>query len=208
MYTISKFIFLSLYIVALPIILEVSYVLHLWLGNDVPDYTGIFTILVLVTTLVDILSTPIGMVVAASGHVARFDFWNSVLGIAALPLAYVFLVNGGNPVSVFIASLTASVAMQIATIFIMKKETGIKISNYLRSVILPLIGVVLSTALFPWLVSHFLNEGFFRLVIVTLVSVIVILLSGLFIGLDASERSLVLSYASRFLNKIRPKKHE
>lgn len=199
MFTISKFIFLSLYVVSLPIIIEISYILRLWLGNEIPDYTEIFTIIVLVTGMIDILSTPISMVIAASGQVARFDFWNSIIGMTALPIAYFVLNKGGNPVTVFIVSLLVSIVMFIVALFIMRKEIGIQLTDYYKGILLPLVSVVIITAGFPWLVSYSLQDGFLRLFVVTIVSVLVVISCGFYIGLDANERTLVVTYVKHYV---------
>ncbi len=203
MFTVSKLVFLSLYCVALPIIWEVPFVLHLWLGNEVPDFTSVFTRLVLITTLIDILSSPIGIIISASGRVARFDFWNSIIGILALPIAYVVLNNGGNPVSVFYTSLLVSFMMLIATVIVLKKETGISINNYCHDVLLPLIIVVMSTALFPGISLFFFPEGFLRLSIISVISILLVLVSGYIWGLDASERIFILNLLKRLKRTIR-----
>lgn len=201
MFTISKLIFLSLYIVALPIILEVAFILRLWLGDTIPDYTEVFTILVLITTLVDILSTPIGILISATGHVARFDFWNSILGIATLPISYIILTMGGNPITVFVVSLSVSVVMFGVSIYIMKLETGIEILFYVKNVVLPLLCIVLMSVLFPWLVVNSLDGGLIRMLLVVASSIFVVIPLGYYIGLDNTERNYIKGLIRRYLIK-------
>lgn len=202
MFTISKLTFFSLYIVALPIIVEVGYVLRLWLGDDIPDYSEVFTSLVLIITMVDIMLTPIGMFVSASGKVGRYNFWNSVLGVCVLPVAYLFLKSGASPVSVFIVSLIFSIVMYFTSIIIISYETGVKVVHYLKDVLLPILFVVFSTVMFPLFIHYGLSSGFFRLIAVVAVVVISVTVSGYYLGLDRGEKELVISYIKRFLNKI------
>ena len=203
MFTVSKLIFFSLYMVSLPIMIEVSFVLRLWLGNEIPNYTEIFTILVLIITLIDILSTPISMVINASGKVARFNLWNSILGICVLPVAFIFLKQGSDPVMVYIVSLSISIIMLFVSILIMVKETDIKVSQYIHGVLVPLFVVVISTVFLPIIVSHFLNIGFARLITIVSLSILLVCISGYFMGLDANEKELVLSFVKRFAKKIK-----
>ena len=193
MYTVSKFIFLSLYIVALPIMIETDYVLHLWLGKDVPQYTVIFTVLVLVSTMIDILNTPITMVVSATGNIGLYNFWSSILGIVVLPIAYICLKNGFNPVSVYVVSLLSSIVMQLTCMIIMKKVTKFQILNYVRRVLMPIITVVISTVFIPLFIEKHLEEGLIRFVAVTISSFAVVLLSSLLIGLNPRERYFVFT---------------
>lgn len=202
MYTVNKFIFFSLYIIALPIILEVDYVLRFWLGNDIPQYTGIFTILVLVTTMVDILSIPITMVVNASGKVGMYNFWNSILGISVLPISFVFLKSGAEPMSVYVISLFVSVLMQLTCIVIMQKVTKIRVLEYIRSVILPTLAVVLTTFFFPWIITLNMEEGLIRLIFVFFSSVLLVMLSSYYIGMHKREKRFIITIIQKVLNKF------
>lgn len=201
-FTISKISFFSLYIVALPIMVEVNFVLNIWLGNEIPDFTEIFTILVLVITLVDILSTPIGMYISASGKVARFNFWNSVIGVSVLPIAYVFLKEGLGPVYVYVISFLISIVMYMVSLVVVNYETDIKIFRYVREVLCPIALVIISTFFFPLIISKLLIPGLIRFVAVLIISVISVTVSIFFIGLDNREKEMICSYSKRIWQKI------
>lgn len=202
MFTISKFIFLSIYIVALPIMVEVSYVLRLWLGNEIPEYSEIFTVLVLIIALVDILITPIAMMISASGKIGRFNFWYSIIGISVLPIVYFFLKVGYNPVSVYVISLFLSMVMVFVSVVILKKETGIGIRFYAQKVLLPIFLVVISTFFMPLIIVNLIPAGFLRLLIIIIVSIVIVSFSSYYIGLSKDEQFLLQTYVKRFINKI------
>lgn len=54
MFSMSKISYGLLYILSLPVILELDFILSLWLGGNVPNYTIIFTRLVLVDMLINL----------------------------------------------------------------------------------------------------------------------------------------------------------
>ena len=197
MFTVSKFIFLSLYMVALPIMVETDYVLHLWLGEVVPEYTVIFTVLVLASTMFDILNTPITMVVNATGKISLYNFWISSLGLTVLPIAYFCLKNSFNPVSIYVISLLSSIVIQFVCMVIMQKITHFKIMNYIKNVLLPIMTVVMTTFLFPLLIEKNMDYGFFRFVLVIASSFIVVSLSGIIIGLNRGERDFVFAFIKK-----------
>lgn len=202
MFAISKFIFVSLYMVSLPIMIEVAYVLRLWLGNDVPEYAEIFTVLVLLITMVDIMSTPISMIMNASGLVARFNFWNSILGLTVLPFAFFVLKMGASPVSVYVVSLLLSVLMHIVSMIIMGKEIGIGLNQYFKGVLLPLLGVVISTFFLPIILSRMMTVGIYRFLMVASVSILLVFVSGYFIGLNTFEKGIVKSSIMRIRERL------
>lgn len=203
MYTISKLIFISLFIVALPIMFEVGIILRLWLGDDIPQYTEIFTILVLVITMVDILSTPISMIVSASGRIGLYNFCNSLLGIAVLPIACMFLKYGANPVSVYLVSLLISMIGFVSCLIIMQKVVNVRMKEYIQSVLLPIMMVVLTSIVVPWIITITMSESLIRLLVVVITTGVFTLGSGYFLGLNANERNLIVSYIVKLLSKFR-----
>lgn len=197
MLTVTKLIFLSLYIVALPIMYEIDFVLSLWLGKNVPDYTSVFLIIVLITALVDILVTPISMLVSAVGDIGLLNGTCGVLGLLWIPIAYFSLRNGAQAEQVLLIGLCISILTLASAVVIMQKKTTIRIPQYLQYTLLPLSGTVLLSFFIPYLLQLFFQQGFMRLAIITIVSVAWVLLVGLYVGLNSKERSFVLSYAGK-----------
>ena len=197
MFTVSKFIFLSFYIVALPVIYEIDYVLAIWLGENVPDYTSVFLIIVLVTALVDILVLPMNVLVSAVGDIAFFNSAYGIICLSWVPIAYFALRHGASPDQVLLIGLCISLIALVCSAIIMQKKTTVRIIQYIKKGILPLFGTVIFTFFVPFFVKSVFEQGFMRVFIVTLVSVVCVLLVGLYIGLDKRERSFVFSYVEK-----------
>ena len=51
MYMMSKATFIMLYMLSIPVILEIDEILSLWLGNNVPEYTSQFCVLILISMI-------------------------------------------------------------------------------------------------------------------------------------------------------------
>ena len=197
MFTVSKFIFLSFYIVALPVIYEIDYVLALWLGENVPDYTSGFLIIVLITALVDILVLPMNVLVSAVGDIAFFNSAYGILCLSWVPIAYFSLRIGATPNQVLLIGLCISLIALVCSVMIMQMKTTVRITQYLRKVVLPLLGTVLLTFFIPIFLQSVFAQGFMRVVVVTLVSLACVLFVGLYIGLDKRERLFVFSYVEK-----------
>lgn len=204
MFTASKFLFLSFYIVALPIMWEINYVLHLWLGENVPEYTPIFVLLVLTATFIDILVTPINMLVSAVGDIALFNATCGFLGVSLIPISYLALKNGASPEMVFVLGIMISAITLISAIVIMRYKSPVKIYEYLKEVLLPLLLTVLITIFSPYLFISSLGESFSRFLLVAFVSVTFTIIFSYYVGLNKRERDFILSYAAKLL-KRRPK---
>ena len=90
-YSISKLSCCFLLMMAIPISFEIDYVLHLWLGENVPEHAGMFTIIILLTSLVNNLNSATSGVVHATGIMKDYQLWGSLISIASVPIAYVLL---------------------------------------------------------------------------------------------------------------------
>jgi len=206
MNTTSKICFLLLFVAALPISIEVDFILDIWLKGVVPQHTPFFTILVLASTLIDILQTPVGMMVYATGKIAKYNIASSILSIAILPIAYYALKCGAEPEIVYILSFFISVGIQIVCVYIMSKLTGYSYLNYTKEVILPLTIVVFTSCVIP-LVAHFMMQyGVIRFCVVLILSLIITSLTGYYIAMNDNEKEFLKQIVGKvfykYCNKI------
>ena len=197
MVSISKICFLCLLTIAIPVSIEINYILKIWLGNAIPDYTAVFTCIILATALVDVLNTPISMMVLANGRIAKFNIVSSLIGLSVLPLAYLLLKITNNPVMAYWASLLISCLIQAACIIMLSKLVNFPVSDYNKEILLRIIPCVVLSVILPSIVHILLQESFLRLCVVTLVAVISVILSSCFVALNTSERSLVKQFVFR-----------
>ena len=87
-------------IFSIPLIKNIDYVLHIWLG-EVPVYTNIFIILTLVDSLVAALNNPLLFGVLAAGKIKVYEIVMSSMSILSLPVIYGILSLGAVPPYVY-----------------------------------------------------------------------------------------------------------
>jgi hypothetical protein len=203
MFSVSKVCFIMLYMMVLPVGSEIHYVLHLWLGESVPMYTGVFTILIFSISLVDVLNMPVSMIMLATGRVAKYNMVASIVGLFVLPISYIVLRMGAVPLSVFIVSLFISIVVQVVCVYIMQSVTTIKVSIYFFKVGLPLICLVVMTFFIPSILHLVMDEGMGRMVCSLLISILSVGYISYFVVLNKSERVLVKNIVSKFVVKAK-----
>ena len=200
-YSLSKISYLMLAMLSIPIIMELDYILNLWLGDDiVPDYTKSFTILVLANMVVSSLNTPVSQVVHATGRMKNYQIATSLVVCGILPISWVFLKLGYNPNSVYITSLLMSVVNQIVCNIYLKKVFPYSLSEYVKEVIWPCGIFTVLAPMPPLIVVQIFPSSFVRLLVVGTLSVIVSCIVAYFVVLNQSEKALVLKL-------IKQKKH-
>lgn len=119
-YNVSRYVFCMLWIMSYPIMLKIDYIFKLWLGNETPPYTAIFTVLVLCTGVIEAFAAPISTLVHATGKMRKFQIWVSAVIISVIPISYIILELGYSPESVFYVSLLVGICAQLTRLYIIK----------------------------------------------------------------------------------------
>ena len=201
-YGATKLSYYLIFTISLPIIVETPFILHLWLGDIVPEYTIIFTRIILLTAFVSAFANPTTGIAYATGDIKIFSIYVSVINLMIVPLAYLFLKLGYSPTSAMVVSLVITIIVQIIRLIVVAKITVLKVGDYLKKVILPVTFYTLLCGFFPLMVKRMLTDGWIRLVLVLIVSMTASLLSAWTVGLNKDERQLVLSkLGNRFKRK-------
>lgn len=199
MNSLSKISILSLYVLAYPILLEIDYVLNLWLGGDVPDYTSSFVIIVVLITFLNNMNGAVSAVVHATGKMRTYQMVGSIINLSSLPFAYYALKMGYNPNSVFWISFVFTMFMQTASLFVLRSLVDFSIRKYVRKVLYPFFLVIATSFFIPLFPYYYMVGGFMRFCVVTVVSLLSSGLSLYFMGLDKKERSLINSFLVKFI---------
>lgn len=205
-FSISKLSSCFFLMMAIPASLEIDYVLRIWLGDNVPDHTAFFTILVFCTTLVNILNGAISTVVHATGVMKNYQIWGSLVSISSVPIAFFLLKVYPVPeVALFVVFICASIGHGVS-LYIASRLVKMSLMKYLKKVVIPII-IVLAVSLAITIPVHlYLSEGVVRLLCVTILGLVSILLSLYFLAFDNSEKQLSKQLLFGVINKLKVKK--
>lgn len=183
----AKYSFFLLFALTLPILLETEIILKLWL-KIVPEYTVIFTRLVLINVLIDCISGPLMTAVQASG---KIKFYQSVVGgllLLILPLSYLFLTLGFPPQVTLYVSIFISVIALFSRLRIIGPLVNLSIRKFAQYVLGRVLLVVLVSSILPIIVISGIDSGVIRFFTVCIVSLISITLTIYWIGLRNTEQ--------------------
>lgn len=196
-YSLSKVSFILLAMLSIPIIIEINYILHLWLGDFIPDYTIQFTILVLVNMVISSLNTPVSQVVHATGKMKLYQIGTSSMVCAILPASWIFLKLGFSPISVYWVSLIITIINQYVCNLLLKKIYTYNLWEYISKVIIPCVLFSILVPIPPYIVTMLLPTSFLRLIITGCISVMSAVIISYFFVLDKSEKQMALSFIKR-----------
>lgn len=191
-YNSSRYSYYLMWLLCLPIMLRIDYILELWLGS-VPESTNQFVIWTLIYSLVNTLTNPFWMAIQAVGKLKKYVIVGSCVFFLAFPVALLF----------FKFSLPAITALQILTvirgiylltvIIITNKYVNIDIKRYILHTILPIVKVTAISLLILFLLNNLFPQNFIYLIITVVISIAITLATVYIVGTTQSERSLVMT---------------
>ena len=186
----SKYSFYLLFIIALPIILEMDTILAIWL-TSVPPYTLLFARLIIGLTLTDCLSGTIIPAVQATGRIRYYQISVCTIILLNVPIAYLFLKLGAPPESTVIISIILSCIALIMRLIVLKKLLNFPIIEYLKKVTLYDIKVAIVASILPLIIQHILPQGIWTFFIVIFVALLSTIITIYGLGLMKEERHYV-----------------
>lgn len=198
----SKFSFLLLFVMSLPVMLEAETLLGLWL-KEVPKYTPLFFRLIIITTMIDGISNPFMRAVDATGNIKKYQIIVGGILLMIVPVSYVVLKLGGAPYSVFIVHICMSFLAFLMRLYLVRKLINYSIMMYWKNVLSRLIVVVIISVVFSLFVRAKMEPSLIRLIVLSLFSASAVLLLSYNIALLPNERALL---KNKFQSIIQKKK--
>lgn len=198
----SKFSFFFLSFIALPFILEMPFILKVWL-NNIPENTIIFSRLIILLTLVNQLSIGLQTAVQAIGKIRWYQIGVGSLILLTLPGGYVLLKNGFPAYSVLVLAICIEIAAVFFRILFLKFLTNMSMLQYSYKVIfksiLPLF-VSLALLLIPY---SFMEDDLYRFILTCVLSSTLLAVCIVTCSLTRYEKGILKEIGLGLIKKIR-----
>ena len=192
----NKYAFVLLWLFIGPVLFEMTYCLRLWL-RQVPADTVIFSTILLIIILIDMLTAGFRTSVQAEGRIALYQAVIGLLLCISVPVGYLLLRLHMPASSVLWATAGGSVLAGAGRIWFVCKRIGLKAADWVNVVLRPCSVITVASCLAMAAVQISMKPGFLRAASVFLLnSGVVILLTWAFASSHA-ERSLLQMYVSR-----------
>lgn len=204
-YQTSNLSYFLLYLFALPLCIELDYVLTLWLG-EYPVYTLPFAILIIANSLTWSIKSSRVTVLHATGQIKLSNLTVGVILCFTLPVSYLFLKLGYSPISVFVITIVMTLLAELVACFVLRKYLEYSIKNYLFQVYGRCILVSVLSFPAPFIIHWFMPYGFIRLCAVTFVSILSLCLFAYYYGFSKEVRDKALAIFKNQISKILYKK--
>ncbi len=200
-YTISKFSLYFLLLLALPLCIEIDFVLEIWLGENIPQHTQTFIIIILLTSAILIPMSSQAALVHASGKMRNYQVIGSTVKILSVPISYFMLRMGYSPEWALWMVLIFDLIGLFVGMFIIRTLMSFNISEYIMKVFVPVIPVSLVTFLFTYLIHNSINNVICRFLLVLITSTAICLVLIILVGMTKEEKALFIQLIKMKLKK-------
>ena len=198
----TRLAFFLLFICALPVMFNMKEILELWLG-DVPEYTTMFCILVIINSLFGTVSQSLLRGAMATGKIRKYQIVVSIITLLNLPLSYLALKIYPDPFITVYIMILLSFAAFVARLILLHQMAGLSIIGFLQGAIIPIIittflSVGLAIGLDTLLpVTGEIGRMFSRLAILMLLCCCVVVV----FGMRKEERKMVIIFIKNRIMK-------
>ena len=176
----------------IPLILEASMVLKIWLGI-VPEYAVIFMRLVLLISLINSFSSLLAASKGATGDIKTYQLTLTIIGAFHLPLAWLVFELGGGPEYSMYVYLLIVIILQVFRIWFVCKSVKMNILRFVKDVLVRCLLVLEAASVLPVIVHVLSSPSILTTIVVGTVSVISVIFSTLYLALTTLERDAILN---------------
>ena len=186
----SKLSYLLIIIIAVPVLVEMPYLLNLWL-KKVPLYAVDFCRFEIILQLIESMSVPLATSISAKGDIKGFQIFSSLTYAIQLPIIYLYLKLGYNPLSVYYVIIFSVLILIIVRVYFAYSKCNLKVNVFLKELFYP--NIILTVAMFIIIlpIGYLMDESIFRFICVTLLSTLMLLIGIRYFVLTPFEKQLV-----------------
>ena len=196
----SKYSFLLLAMIGVPVMFEMQQLLQIWLGS-VPHYATLFGCMFILMQIVDMLSSGLGMANRAIGNIAWYTIITYTPKLFILPISWYLLErNASLYVIVFLVIMVEAVCMMLR-IPLLLNEKGFKARKYFVDVFIRSFPPVIVSVMACYALN--VLDVPFRFLLTFIVSVSLFMFVAYKYSLGDMERQKLVSLCRSALNRVR-----
>lgn len=201
-YIMSKVEYAMVFTICIPLILHLDFILKIWLGSSIPDYTSKLTLVALIIILFGSLHTPITQIFYAEGNLKWFNIIYS-LHCLCIPLGWIAFRYNLPANSIYIISLIITIIILSLSLGLMKKFFRYDIMDYTKKVLLPICIFSILTSI-PPIIFNVICEcnNWIKLSSTCLICFISASISFYYFILNSSQRKTIKTRVQVFISKI------
>lgn len=184
---------------AIPLSLEINFVLGIWL-REVPDWAAIFVVLQLIQSIITQMASSASTAVYANGNIKQYALYKSITNSLPVFLTWLAFRLGGGPVWLYIPMIVVwAILGDIVIIHYAKCLCGLRVKDFIVLVFLPIIGTSFIMLLMGFIPSFLMKQGLTRFLVTGLFTSFGMGISCLLFAITNEEKGKLLAFIRPYL---------
>lgn len=200
MYKSSKFSFFGMLILVVPLLVNLEYVMNLWL-KEVPTYAIEFIQLALIYSLIETLSNPLMIGAQATGKIKWYQIIIGTFIFLIFPINYLIFSLNNNPLNLYYVFIANSLVALLFRIFFLRKMMSLNLLHYFYKVVIPIILVSFTIFIIIQNTSFLKTTDFINLILNSALIATTILVIIALLGSTKGERRIGIQFLQSKLMK-------
>lgn len=190
---VTKMTVLLMSLIGLPIILNISEILIVWL-KEIPPYTAGICVIMILYVIFDLISSPLYILVYAKGDVKQYSIILSVIQIVYVVALFFACKLGANPTEALSLNILCAIALHIGRLVMLKRLMKFSVLKYSIDTIAPIVlPLIIMSIISYFLTSFSINSLIGTLIIKLSITELFLCLIMYFFYLNKQERHYITS---------------
>lgn len=196
----SKFSFMLLYIISLPIYITAPQILDIWLVEP-PTNTYLYLRIILLTALIDTISNPLSIGVQATGKIRKYQLTNGLIMLTVVPIAFLALNLYNKAEVAFLVHFIITLFSHIVKLIYISFTIKMSIKDYIKRVYIRSFFIVLFSFLPTYYLYGNVSHSFLHLLITCILCPFYTIIMVFLFGLDSSEKKFIKDKILKYISK-------
>lgn len=191
LYNAGKFATLLMVLIAIPCTFEMDFIMKIWLGTP-PEYAVLFCRIMMIASCINMCESAINIGIHATAHVRQMSFFTGVCYIGILPITYIcYQLELPVEIAYYLSYVVCTINLFIRSLILRKEIPYFSIRMFFKKMA-PIMLIAVVTTYVTSIIYGLFEEGFFRLIIDSMIVFIVGGVLTMIIALNREQRQKVV----------------
>lgn len=188
-------------LLAIPLLLEIPYILNIWL-KTVPEFTALFCQMCILILMLNKFTWQITNAIRAVGQIRDIQIVGSIISFAGIVIGYFIYKNGAGPLAIYLIELFLGIIYTIINLYYGKKILNLNLFRYFKRATLPVVLPLFFSLGIVLIIHCTLNQGLLRTILVFILYIIFDFIFFWFLGMNNTEHQKVVVLIKKTISSV------
>lgn len=187
-------------IVFFPLYVELDYILHLWLGDNIPEGTLVFCQYTLLIAVISSTSGGLGQLINGTGKIKWFKIQMFVWNMLPLFISYLLFKWGYPPYLIVFLFVIGDIVNRFAQMYLLNRLFNFPMKQYIHDAYSRPGIVFCAMCFYAWVYSSIIKVNHYQHIAGFFLTIIVTVLICIVVGLYKNEKQRVFTLVKKKVN--------